>query len=66
MPTHPPGCPPWPRDHRRRRRLCVHNDLAEINAAGRAAHPFRVYSAATVEPRNVAGVPALAATLFPH
>jgi phosphopantothenoylcysteine decarboxylase/phosphopantothenate--cysteine ligase len=44
----------------------VHNDLAEINAAGRAAHPFRVYTAATVEPRNVAGVPALAAALFPH
>jgi phosphopantothenoylcysteine decarboxylase/phosphopantothenate--cysteine ligase len=44
----------------------VHNDLAEINAADRAAHPFRIYHNTDAAPTTVAGVPALAAALFPR
>lgn len=39
----------------------VHNDLTEIRAA--SVHPFRLFTASDRAPREIAGVPALAAAL---
>jgi phosphopantothenoylcysteine decarboxylase/phosphopantothenate--cysteine ligase len=44
----------------------VHNDLAEITAAARAAHPFQIHFNAATAPVTVVGVPALATALFPR
>lgn len=41
----------------------VHNDLVEIRAVARAAHPFRLFRSPDPEPELFAGVPALAAAL---
>lgn len=41
----------------------VHNDLTEIGAVPRHAHPFAFFATSGTEPQQLAGVPALAAQL---
>ncbi len=43
----------------------VHNDLREVLAVARSAHPLRLYRTPAVEPAALAGIAALAAALTP-